>query len=264
MRLVYPPMEDDWDGLIDALLTSDDRDAEIQQHPPPQPPEGNALDDFEDLIAEVSGQQPGAHHASSEAEASIVANESHEEPVSMYGKLTELANIGTNMHQQLFSAFKASFQQRKQAPKRERHRDLYGKVVRSQRLLSVAALAEATEIADSTARLEIARLACVLLYGAFFLVGCFLHCLCKLCGERRQDRYKAIAVLSHSKYDETPLRLNVSDWKQFVGSDAPDHVKRERKVWRKGLPHYETYCQTKVLCISWQYGYEAALQYPIQ
>lgn len=261
MDMAMDDEDDEWGGLIDQLLS-----------PEPETPEGNE--------AQSAANQP-SHDSDSDwhdfVQQLVVPEGARPSPpvvpipshchgsdrdtwsVSMFGSAQELVNIGCSLQKALFDAFRKSFAQKGKDPSSSgsdegAHTKLCNEVMDSIRFLSIAALADKLNVPSTTAGRMITHLACVLVYAACFLIGCLFCSLCNMFSVSKRRRFKAVAVINVLKYDETPLKLGVNEWKSFVGSVAPLHVQKKRHKMRQGCQQTEVYCHTKVLAVDWRYG----------
>ena len=236
-------MDGDWNVFIDDLLVE-----ESETHEPSETQPAADGDGWDDLMQELVPEG-----ATQSAPSVQIHQSEHNFSVSMFGNVQEVANIGCTLQSQLFSAFQKSFAPAKRSSSDGgKHSTLCSEVVGNTRLLSVAALADKLNVPPTTAGRMITELACALVYGACFLIGCLFSAMCRMFSKHR--RYKAVAVINVVKYDETPLKLGVNEWKSFVGRVAPLHVQKKRRMMRQGSQQTEVYCHTKVLAIDWRYG----------
>ena len=115
--------------------------------------------------------------------------------------------------------------------------------VQSRTMKSVAAVAESSGRPSKTVTCGLQRVASVLVHASAWMVGCALVTWRKL---MRLGRFKPVAVIDKMLYDETPLKMKLQEWNNFLGR-------------QEGMRHQaalqETYKYAKILRLDWQLGF---------
>lgn len=216
----------------------------------------NGFDEDDDFFQELSGH--AGHAGDNNATASGEINFDDRlvaEPMGegMYGPVQALLQIGSCLQKNLFDAFRKVSQGSVNEAEKEKLRKVNKQLVEERLIRSKRSEAKATDLPESTLRSRSKQYACALIYCSAWLVGAFFRAWINLFTNINR-RWKAVAVISVMKYDETPLRLNLNSWKSFLGGDPPPERIKKRKV-RDDLEKAETYCHAKILAVQWRYGF---------
>ena len=214
---------------------------------------GNGFDD-DDFFQELTGHAGDNALASGEKKFDdCLLAEPTSQTESMYGPVQVLLQIGSCLQKNLFDAFRKTLQGSVNEAEKEKLRKINKHLVEQRLIRSKRSEAEATDIPESTLRSRTKQFACALIYCSAWLIGAFFRAWINLF-TNINHRWKAVAVISVMKYDETPLRLNLNSWKSFLGADPPPERIKKRKV-RDDLEKAETYCHAKILAVQWRYGF---------
>ena len=174
------------------------------------------------------------------------------------GHPTRLATLGDNIQKGLFQRFLRYCYKNESlpAPKIEGgEKDFEGSAtaaltstvvshfVQSSSMKSVAAVAEETGRTHKAVASGLQRVASVMVYASAWLVGCSLQTWRSLF---RHGRYKPVAVIDKMLYDETPLKMKLQEWNQFLAQT--DGMRHQAAL-------QETYKYAKILRLDWQLGF---------
>ena len=80
-------------------------------------------------------------------------------------------------------------------------------------LRSFAAVGKDSERHPNTIRRKLFQVAAAVLYASCFLLGCFMKAWQRLF----KQRFTPVAVIYADSYDETPLKLHLQEFLQFIG-----------------------------------------------
>lgn len=245
-------VDNEWGGLLDTLM----QPAAIDQNDDADAQDASSWQELIDQLAvpEVSLQseelsQLELGHVRQHKPEQLVVSE------NMYGKASDLEHIGSYLQQRMFSAFRTTVSCARgwRTDNNRTREDIYAEqyVRSSQRLMSRVCESESTGIPAATISRGLLQYAAALVYGTMFLVGAFWSAWCNMF---RHKRYVPIAVISKFKYDETPLRLKVKEFNDFlqvnfVGvSSAPDAIS-------------EQYLHAKIMRVQWNYRRRVSIQF---
>lgn len=109
---------------------------------------------------------------------------------------------------------------------------------------SVAVVAELSGRSKKHVGLGLQRVGCAMLYGAGWMVGSSLLTWRKLF---RGDRFRPIAVIDKMLYDETPLKMKLQEYNQFLS--------RSEQFGLNQSCMQESYTFAKILRLDWQLAF---------
>lgn len=230
---------DDESFLLDELLAARDRPQ------PPQPqPDDNAEERelFLELLGEsgepvesqsqdtgIQGPGPGP-----EPELQITAN--------WLGDARVLCALGSNLQRRLFRKLGQAQNGRPETATSASAAVVTEKFIKSSTVMTLAAAAEGSQHHRQTVQASLERVGCVAVYGAAFMLGSMLSTWKQLF---HLGSWKPKFVFSKMKFDETPLKMKIQEFNNFIG--AKDGGQQQGRV--PALD--ESYRFAKILRVEW-------------
>ena len=112
-------------------------------------------------------------------------------------------------------------------------------------LKTIAAVADTAGHSKKGISSSLSRVGCLITHGSAFLIGCFLAAWRSMFSS---GRFNAIAIFSKMKYDETPLKMKITEFNNFISGTNPGS-----SVSSKSLE--EDYMFAKILRIEWDLSF---------
>ena len=205
-----------------------------EQLDPPAETEGDLING----LLGLQNPEPGHQPAEMEGVVSMERPLTHE-----FGDPDSLKLMGNPIQRSAFSRYLGSLatlaKKRNQLGSRDQKHQRATAVVLenyvwSSKVNSIASVAESSQIAASTIKNTLLTSACLLLNGTCWMAGTLLHNLRQMFFSRY---WKPLVVVNKFRYDETPLRLRVSEWNEFLSmqpttTTSDDDGYRFAKIFR--------------------------------
>lgn len=242
--------DEEWHGLLDSLLLGQGQ-GQGQGSGDDAQRGSDCVAEWGELIGHLapdpSFEEPRDHGHEQQPQHEQLAASEH-----MYGKASDLEHIGSHIHRHMFDAFRKTVCRMAGHALHEQNRtreDAYADqyVRSSQRLMSRVCESESTGIPAATISRGLLQYAAALVYGTMFLVGAFWSAWCNMF---RRNKYIPIATISKFKYDETPLRLKVKEFNNFLQVNFVGG--------KSGNATSEQYLHAKIMRIQWNYRHFAS------
>ena len=221
----------------------------------------NEIDDVDDMANELLGNDPAFSSGvgGSDGEIGRIQAPSVDDynqmvqatdQISFFGLQSFLSNLGSEIQrklmQRVWDGLKKTPRKRKASnPETVPEAVLQNYAFKSTNS-SVAAVAESTGFSETSVAATVESIAAIMLYGGNWLVAGFCATLRRMV---QSGRMIPVLHISKMKYDETPLRLRISEWSQFFGT-----TERSFLATAGGSTSDQEYRFAKVFRVHWTLG----------
>ena len=170
-----------------------------------------------------------------------------------YGPPEVVRYLGNNFQKQLMNRVFTEFsrrnrpqQRQKRGPQDKTHTTIMDYFVLSTKTVSVAAVAAFSGVGEKAVKRGLGSTAAFTLHGGTWLVGAMLSCWRRVFQSRVA---RPVLFLQRLKYDETPLRLKVSEYNEIFNRAADSVISKISKP-----SHQEEYRFAKIFRIVFNLG----------
>ena len=245
-------------NLVDELLDAQQHD---QNNDSDSDADGDELADIADGLLgatemEDNSQQHGANAA---IDVSTVLERAQQDPYRAYGDPVAVLSLGSTIQMQLVRKMFWALQQQQQrvrarafddghATTSDIHQTVLDAFVCNSSIKSLATIAEQSGYGSKAIKLGLESNAAAMLYGGCWLLGA---CLLKWRSMFKSGKFKPLLVISKMRYDETPLRLRVTEVDNFF-SQPNLHEKLATPKLKTG--EASDYRFAKIFRVEWTIG----------
>ena len=193
-----------WDSDSDAL------EGLLQQHRTDRPEDAQDLSDT-DVVAGLIAPRP----VQQEAQDSLNLLCQQCSAGAEFGKAEHLCRMGSSDIQRELGLRFVEALRTPAKPLQKSDAAVRDKMLLSNVTATLTALAEATNTKRQQLKRSLLSWACLLLHACSWLLGTLLNAVASMLDDPA-CQYKPVCTISKWKYDETPLRMKVSEWQAFT------------------------------------------------
>ena len=208
--------------------------------------------DHDNLVMELMRVHQAAPAAGLDA-ADPGGPQAHRAHTVNFGDPRVLCKLGSTLQTNMFNHFRkqmASSRAAKAAtPTSSAAAVVVDTFIKSTTLVSAAAAAQGTGHHRATIALSLERVGCLILHGAAWMIGAMLAAW-RIAFER--GGWVPVAIFSKMKYDETPLKMKVQEYNEFLNQKQ----QRDSQSQTSATPSArEAYRFAKIFRAEWQLNF---------
>lgn len=238
------------ESLLLQLFSNISRDSEAER-------EGGDSHE-EAAVLEELFQNAGGHQGAAEDNVAVPQFLEQGSLTNFFGEPRKLARLGSSIQKGLLNRFLRFTRQNESLPSQlvtgnEEHTSSTAQLtttvvqyfVQSNSMKSVATVAESSGKTHKIISNGLQRTASAMVFSAAWMVGCSLSTWRQLF---RSGRFRPVAVIDKMLYDETPLKMKLQEWNNFLGVADGMSSRHQANL-------QETYKYAKILRLDWQLGF---------